>query len=173
MADDPTTPPADPAKGTPGTDPADPTSSKPDPDPADLGDAGKRAIKAEREARQAAEKAAKDLAAKLKELEDRDKTEAERLTEAKVAAEQKAAEALAEALRYKVATRFGINDEDAGLYLTGNDEATLVRQAERLAELAKASGATPKPDLTQGGKGTPALNSSALEESLRRAVGAT
>lgn len=173
MADDPTTPPADPAKGTPGTDPADPTSSKPDPDVADLGDAGKRAIKAEREARQAAEKAAKDLADRLKELEDRDKTEAERLTEAKLAAEQKAADALAEALRYKVATRFGINDEDAELYLTGTDEATLVRQAERLAELAKASGATPKPDLTQGGKGAPALNSSALEESLRRAVGAS
>lgn len=171
MADDPTTQPADPATGKPGTDTA-PVTDPTETGDADLGEAGKRAIKLEREARQAAEKREKELAAKLKELEDRDKTEAERLTEAKLAAEKAAADALAEALRYKVATRFGINDEDAGLYLTGTDEDTLVRQAERLAELSKATSATPKPDLTQGGKGVPALNSSELEQSLRRAVGA-
>ena len=56
--------------------------------------------------------------------------------------------------------------------ITGADEATLTRQAERLADLAKAAPTTPKPDRTQGGSGEPAaLNSDALENSLRSKLG--
>lgn len=47
----------------------------------DLGDAGKRALQAERDARKAAEKQAKDLADRLQAIEDKDKSEVERLTE--------------------------------------------------------------------------------------------
>lgn len=45
----------------------------------DLGDAGKRALDAERKARKAAEKRAADAEAKVKASEDADKTEVERL----------------------------------------------------------------------------------------------
>jgi hypothetical protein len=41
--------------------------------------------------------------------------------------------ARAEALRLRVASKFGIGDEDADLFLTGSDEETLTKQAERLA----------------------------------------
>jgi hypothetical protein len=46
-----------------------------------LGEAGIRALRAEREAREAAETERAELAAKLKEIEDRDKSESERLAE--------------------------------------------------------------------------------------------
>lgn len=43
-------------------------------------------------------------------------------------------EARAEALRSRIATRHGISEEDTELFLTGTDEETLTRQAERLVE---------------------------------------
>jgi signal transduction histidine kinase len=42
----------------------------------------------------------------------------------------------AEAMRWRIAARHGISDEDAELFLTGSDEDTLARQAERFKELA-------------------------------------
>lgn len=88
--------------------------------------------------------------------------------------EEAAAKAQAEALRWRIAAKHGISDEDAQTFLTGGDEASLERQAQRLASLSTASPATPKPDLTQAGKGTPpALNSDDLEQSLKAAVGAS
>lgn len=61
--------------------------------------------------------------------------------EEKLAAElgeaaQRAARAEAEALRWRIAAKHGISDEDAELFLTGSDEETLARQAERFKELA-------------------------------------
>lgn len=47
-----------------------------------LGEGGIKALKAEREAKDAAEKKAADLAAKLREIEDRDKSEAQKQQEA-------------------------------------------------------------------------------------------
>ena len=41
-----------------------------------------------------------------------------------------------DALRWKIAARNGISDEDAELFLTGADEETLTAQAERLKALA-------------------------------------
>lgn len=79
-------------------------------------------------------KANADAAARLAELEDAQKTETQRLTDAKLAAETEAAAARAEALRWRVAAKHGISDEDAELFLTGIDEATLTKQAERLSE---------------------------------------
>lgn len=76
------------------------------------------------------EKAAKELeelkAAALSK-EERVLKEAQ---EAKAAADQ----ARADALRWKIAARAGITEEDAELFLTGADEETLTRQAERLKE---------------------------------------
>ena len=79
-----------------------------------------------------------------------------------------------EELIREIAAKHGISDEDAETFLTGSDEESLTKQAQRLASLATTSNpATPKPDLTQGGQGapTPALNSDALEEALRSKLG--
>lgn len=83
------------------------------------------------------EKRAKEnssAAARLAELEESQKTEAQRLADAKAAAEKDAADARAEALRWRVAAKHGISDEDAELFLTGTDEETLTKQAQRLSD---------------------------------------
>jgi hypothetical protein len=76
----------------------------------------------------------KTKAARLDEIEAANKSEVEKANEAKAKAEADAAAAKAEALRLRVAAKHGISDEDADLFLTGTDEATLTKQAERLAE---------------------------------------
>lgn len=79
----------------------------------------------------------KDLkvkAARLDEIEAANKTEAQKLADAVAAAEKERDDARAEALRMRIATKHGITDaEDIDLFLTGTDEETLTRQAERLA----------------------------------------
>lgn len=76
----------------------------------------------------------KAKASKLDEIEQANKSEIERANDAKAAAEKEAADSKAEALRLRVAVKHGISDEDADLFLTGTDEVTLTKQAERLAE---------------------------------------
>jgi hypothetical protein len=78
---------------------------------ASLGEGGQKALAAERKARAAAEKtassAAKErdrLAARLQELEDRDKSEAQKLAERAQTAETEAAKARTQLLRFEVAS---------------------------------------------------------------------
>jgi hypothetical protein len=139
-------------------------------DDASLGDAGKRAIKAERERANAAEKAAAELKAKLDQIEAANMSDLERAQKEAAEAKDAAAKATAEALRFRVAAQHGISDEDAELFLTGNDLDTLTRQATRLKDRAPTG---PQPDLSQGAGGVPALNSDGLTEALARAVGAS
>lgn len=78
-----------------------------------------------------------DLKAKASEfdkLEEANKTEAQKQADALLAAQKVAEKATADALRFKVQAKFKIDDDDATLFLTGTDEATLTKQAERLAE---------------------------------------
>jgi len=89
-------------------------------------------------AREQEKKAKENVAARL-ELDELKK--ANLSNEEKLAAElgevaQRAARAEAEALRWRIAAKHGISDEDAELFLTGSDEETLARQAERFKELA-------------------------------------
>lgn len=86
-----------------------------------LGEAGLAALKAEREARASAEK-------RLKEFEDRDKTEAERSAEKLAAAEKRADELEAKAIRAEVAAAKGV---PANL-LTGVTVADLEASADAL-----------------------------------------
>ena len=140
-------------------------------DVAGLGEPGKKALSEERAARKAAEDSAKSLQAQLDEIK---KSQMSDLEKAQTTAQefQKAAEkATADALRWRIAAKHGISDDDAETFLTGNDEASLTRQAERLSAL-NTSPATPKPDRTQGGTGAPlALNSDGLEAALRDKLG--
>ena len=104
-------------------------------------------------------------ATELDQIKHAQMSELEKAQAAMQTATQEAAAAKAEALRWRIAAKHGISDEDA---------ETLTKQAQRLASLATTSNpATPKPDLTQGGQGapTPALNSDALEEALRSKLG--
>lgn len=129
----------------------------------DLGDAGKKALAEERKARKAAEKAAAEAAAKIKEFEDRDKSELERATEAAKTAEAEREAAKAEALRLRIAIKHGISDEDAELFLTGTDEDTLTRQAEALSTRFSQRPGTPKPDPSQGARGPVGIDSRIAE----------
>jgi hypothetical protein len=134
--------------------------------PADepLGEGGVKALNAERDARQAAErqikelkdqlKAAKPAAERLKEIEDQQKTELEKANEMLAQLEVKAAKAETEALRYRIATKHGISDEDAEIFLTGSDEESLSKQAERLVSLQgeRRLAEQQKPDPSQGAR---------------------
>lgn len=137
MADDDTTSTDDQADG-------DATSTDSTTTSTDVGDAGKRAIDAERaKAREATKSAAAlkkantELENRLKALEDRDKTEAQKLADGKAAAEKAAADSAAEVakartelLRMQVAAQHKLPAELAGR-LQGET-------AEEMAEDAKA-----------------------------------
>ena len=77
-------------------------------------------------------KANADAAKRLAEIEEANKSEVQRAADRLAAAERDAAEARAEALRLRIAVKYQIGDEDADLFLTGTDEETLTKQAERL-----------------------------------------
>lgn len=74
-----------------------------------------------------------DAAKRLAEMEDAKKSEADKTADRLAKLEQELTESQAQALRFKVAARHNISDEDADLFLTGTDEETLNRQAERLS----------------------------------------
>lgn len=139
-------------------------------EPADLGEGGKKALEAERTARKAAEKAAADFQRQLDEINRANESALEKAQREAKEATEAATKATAEALRFRVAAKYGISGEDADLFLTGADEATLDRQAARLVERTPTS---PLPDLSQGGKGgnSTALNSDGLEEALKSKLG--
>lgn len=148
-----TTPPAGTdSKGT--TPPATAAEDKP------LGENGEKALKAEREARAAAEKSAAALQKQLDDIAAANLSDLEKAQKAAKDAEDAAAKATAEALRYRIAAKHGISTKpgdngqpsDADLFLTGADEATVEAQA---AALAARTSTSPKPDLSQGAKGAP------------------
>jgi hypothetical protein len=140
-------------------------------DVAALGEPGKKALSEERAARKAAEDAAKSLQSQLDEIKRAQMSDLEKAQAAAQEFQKAAEQATADALRWRIAAKHGISDDDAETFLTGSDEATLTRQAERLSAL-NTSPATPKPDRTQGGTGAPpALNSDGLEQALRDKLG--
>jgi len=102
----PTEPTTDPTAGNPPAEP-EPTALEaddlPDPEGADqLGDPGKRALAAMKEQLREEKRLRTEQAARLKEFEDRDKTEAERLAERATAAEERAASAVRRAVAAEV-----------------------------------------------------------------------
>jgi hypothetical protein len=139
-----------------------------------LGDAGKKALDAERREKRAAEKRAADLEARLKEFEDRDKSEAQKLTERAEAAERRALEIESHAVRLEVAAEKGLTPAQAKRLVGSTRDELLADADELLATFAPAEPSeqvVPSLDLgTRGGTPMP-LNGDPLEKALRRKLG--
>jgi len=83
------------------------------------------------------EKRAKEnasAATRLAEIEESQKSEAQKSADRIKQLETDAADARREALRFKVASKHGIDSEMADLLLTGADEATMTKQAEAIKQ---------------------------------------
>jgi hypothetical protein len=152
MADDTTT------TAPPATDPVDPTASTdttPDAPATDaLGDAGKKALDAERREKRAAEKRATELETRLKEFEDRDKTEAQKLADRAEAAEKRAAELESRSLRLEVASEKGLTAGQAKRLIGSTREELEADADEILKDFAPATQKVVVPDLDLGPRAT-------------------
>jgi hypothetical protein len=143
------------------SDEPNPTDQEPN---EQLGESGLKALNAERDARKEAErqnkelkdqlKALKPAADRLKEIEDQQKTDLEKANERMAELQRQAALSATEALRFRIATKHGISDEDAEVFLTGSDEESITKQAERLVALQgeKVAAQQQKPDPSQGAR---------------------
>lgn len=77
----------------------------------------------------------KAKAARLDEIEQANQTEAERAARRVADLEAELSTVRRDGLRLKIASQHGITDaEDIDLFLTGTDEETLAKQAQRLAD---------------------------------------
>lgn len=156
-------------KGDPAPKPEESTKQGEPAEDESLGEGGKKALKAEREARTAAERQAAELKAELDKIRAANMSDLERAQLEAQNATEEAAKARVDVLRFRVAAQHGITEEDAELFLTGTDADTLTKQATRLKERTPTA---PKPDLSQGSQHAQALNGDGLTEALSRAVGA-
>lgn len=118
------------------TDTAENDNATDQPATGELGDAGKKALDAERREKRAAEKRATDAEARLKEIEDADKTESARAIERAEVAEKAAAAAEARALRLEIASENGLTAAQAKR-LVGDTREDLEADAKELLETFK------------------------------------
>lgn len=145
---------------------------QPQGEPADkpLGPNGEKALKAERDARAAAEKAAADLQKRLDDIEQANLSELEKAQRAAKDAQDQLAAITQQNTRNAVALTKGVPARLVG-FLAGSTQAEIEANADLLlAELSAPT--TPRPDPTQGAKGEPvALNSNSLEQALKSKLG--
>jgi len=132
----------------PATDP-DPKGTDPDPKGTDDGDeteegklreAGLKALQKERDARKAAETKLSEL---QKQIEDANKTEAEKQADALKSAQADALAAQAKAMKFEVAAELGL-DLKLALRLNGSTREELLADGEELK--AHVGGGTPDPE---------------------------
>jgi hypothetical protein len=143
-----------------------------------LGDAGKQALdrmKAERDEARKQAKALADVEKRLKEYEDRDKTEAQKLAERAEAAEKAAHDAQVELIRLRIIAEVGL-EADLHEFVTGTTEDEIRAKAEKLkarsAGEPAANQPAPRPDLSQGARsGAMALNGDPLLNSVKSVLG--
>lgn len=133
------------------TEPQEQTQGEPADAP--LGEGGKKALEAEREARKAAERERDEYRRKVEEAARANESALEKAQREAKEAQEAAATAPVHAFREAAVKFGGISREDAELFLTGSDVETLEKQAARLMDRAPAGPAVPKPDLSQGGRG--------------------
>lgn len=120
--------------------------------PEDLGEGGKKAIAAERDARKQAEKLNATLTARLKEIEDANLSELEKAQREATEARETLAKIQRESDRNKVALEKGV-PSDLIEFITGDTAEDMAAKADLLVSRLNASPSTPKPDRTQGASG--------------------
>lgn len=98
-----------------------------------------------KKALQKANKEAETLRLKLKEYEDRDKSEAEKIAERAKLAEERAAKAESEALRFRIANEYKLSQEDAMALEHVASEEGMRTVADRLRARAESERRTPPP----------------------------
>lgn len=123
------------------TAPEETTTQEPEATTADetLGEAGKKALETERKNARQAAKERDALAARLQEFEDRDKSEAQKLTERAEAAERRATETESRALRLEIAAEKGLTPAQAKR-LVGSTREELEADAADLLDTFKPKG---------------------------------
>lgn len=134
------------------TEPDEQASQQPE-----MGDPGKKALQEERQKARAAERELKAAQARLKEFEDRDKSEAEKTAERLSAADKRAAEAEQKAIRLEVAYAKGLTPAQAKRLVGSSREELEADADDILATFPTAPAApdrkAPKPDPSQGTRG--------------------
>lgn len=138
---------ADSATTSPASQPQDGAPQPPASDARDeqLGDGGKKALDAERRRARDLEKALKAANDKLAVIEDAEKTELQRATDAATKAQQEAESARQELARERIARKHRLSDDDTAL-LSGSEE-----QMEALAARLASATIPPKQAPTEGG----------------------
>jgi len=142
----------------------------------DLGEKGVAALKAERDARRAAEKNANELAAKVKAFEDRDKSDTEKAQEALRELTDRATRAERQNARLAVIAEYQIPKDYQDL-IQGDDEESLNAVAAKVAALVQATAPAPASDRAsfvipdEGGHPELALNGDGIELALRKKLG--
>lgn len=134
-----------------------------------LGDAGKKALEAERKRANEAEKRLKEAAARIAEFEDAQRTEEEKrehelkTLREQIEEERKQREAAERNLLIKsVAAEFNLPDELANR-LVGDDRDALVEDAKQLQKLIKPSGPRKPAPVPEAGSGsTPKISKGEL-----------
>lgn len=109
---------------------------------------------------------------KLKEYEDRDKSELEKLTERAETAEAQLQKSELEKARLAAAAKHGIGEDHLD-FLNGTTAEALDAQAEKLSKII-ATPAAPQRVVIGGEQGEPAplaLNGDGIEDALKRALG--
>lgn len=145
--------------GDPDPQPQDPPKPSPPQPKADepLGEGGKKALEAEREAAKTAKAEAAELRAKLKEYEDWDKTEEQKRAEKLEELTRTAQASQRTAMQYEVAAKAGI-PLSLATRLNGGTREEMTQDAEELSTLIghqDKQPPTPKPDKSQGMGGGP------------------
>jgi hypothetical protein len=136
----------------------------------ELGDGGKKALQAERDARKQAEKTAAELSARLKEFEDSKLSDLERAQKEAADNAAELARLRSENVRNKVALDKGV-PADLVEFLTGDTEGDIAAKADLLLARLNTPG-TPKPDPSQGAKGEAnALNGDPLLSTIKSKLG--
>lgn len=115
-----------------------------------LGEAGLKALQAEREARRQAEARVAEFERAQREAEDAAKTEEQRREERLAELERTARESELKALRFEVAAAKGI-PLAAAARLAGSSREELEADADELKWLLTPEPRSPKPDPSQGG----------------------
>ena len=117
-----------------------------------LGEGGKKALDAERDARAAAERKATALQKQLDEISAAKLSDLEKAQKKAAEAEKAVEQARQETLMFRIAAENDIK-ENIELILTGSDEETMRKQAALWnSKNGDKDTPAPRPDLSQGGK---------------------